>query len=118
LNGVNKNLSKLILSSKSKIFANKKINNHYKVEDLSTFFNKLIKKNIKSILIEGGVKTFSFFLENNSFDQILLCKSNKNIRGSKKRYQIDQNLIKKRCKLLSSMNYEDDVLEIYNNRYV
>ena len=61
LNGVNKNLSKLILSSKSKIFANKKIKNHYKVEDLSSFFNKLINKNIKSILIEGGVKTFAFF---------------------------------------------------------
>jgi hypothetical protein len=27
-------------------------------------------------------------------------------------------LIKKRCKLMSSMNYEDDVLEIYNNKYV
>lgn len=118
LNGINKNLFKLIFSSKSKIFINKNIRDLYKVEDLSSFFNKLIKKNIKSILIEGGVKTFSIFLENNSFDQILLCKSNKNIRGSKKRYQIDQNLIKKRCKLMSSMNYEDDVLEIYNNKYV
>ena len=118
LNGVSKNLPKIIFISKSQETINSRIKDFYRVDDLSSFFDILVEKNIKSILIEGGIKTFSFFLENKYFNQILLCKSNKIVRASKKRYQIDQNLIKKRCKLISSTKYGDDVLEIYNNKNV
>ena len=96
-----------------------KFQDFYSLENINRYFDELVKDNVKSVLIEGGIKTFSFFLKSNCFDQILLCKSNKIVRGSKKRYQINKNLIKRRCNLISSMTYGDDVIEIYNNkRYV
>ena len=119
LNGVNKKLTKFIFFSKSKKTLKGKFQDFYSLENINRYFDELVKDNVKSVLIEGGIKTFSFFLKSNCFDQILLCKSNKIVRGSKKRYQINKNLIKRRCNLMSSMTYGDDVIEIYNNkRYV
>ena len=119
LNGVNKKLTKFIFFSKSKKTFKGKFQDFYFLENINRYFDELVKDNVKSVLIEGGIKTFSFFLKSNCFDQILLCKSNKIVRGSKKRYQINKNLIKRRCNLMSSMTYGDDVIEIYNNkRYV
>ena len=61
-----------------------KFQNFYSLENINRYFDELVKDNVKSVLIEGGIKTFSFFLKSNCFDQILLCKSNKIVRGSKK----------------------------------
>ncbi len=115
LNGLNKTNYKFIISNKNNYF--KKFNSiklDFK-ENPIIFLQYLKKLEIKSILVEGGINTFRYFYDNNLFDELIICKSAKNIKVSKKRFKLDEDLIKRDSKLYSSKNYGEDIIEIYKN---
>ena len=115
LNGIDKKNFKFVISKinrKLKNFSLIKLN--YKDEPY-IFLNQLKNHPIKSILIEGGLTTFNYFYNNKLFDEIIICRSGKVIKSSKKRYKLNLGLLKKNLKLYSARSYGEDNIEIYKH---
>ncbi len=110
LQGVEKNIQKIIISNKkNKIKNYLSLNVDYKKslnEDFSLFRNL----QIQSILIEGGISTFKYFLNCNLFDEIIVCQSNMIIKNSSKKYFLSMKLLKNNFKLKSSYQYGQDTI--------
>ena len=49
-------------------------------ESIKSILDNLYKKNINSILVEGGTKTINKFINSNSWDEARVFRSNKNIK--------------------------------------
>ncbi len=82
---------------------------------LNDFFKILQEYRIQSVLIEGGLQTFKYFLKKKVFNEVFICQSSQIIKNSKKRYKLDKKLIKNSCKKLHSQIYNKDIIEIYKN---
>ena len=80
-------------------------------EDFSLFRNL----QVQSILIEGGVSTFKYFLNCNLFDEIIVCKSNMIIKNSSKKYFLSMKSLKNNLKLKSSYQYGQDTIYEFVN---
>ena len=114
LNGIDKNNFKFVISK-----INKKLKKNFNMiklnykEEPKIFLQQLKNYPINSILIEGGLRTFNYFYNNNLFDEIVICQSVKVIKSSKKRYKLNLSLLKKNLKLYSSITYGEDIIETY-----
>ena len=114
LNGIDKNNFKFVISK-----INKKLKKNFNTiklnykEEPKIFLQQLKNYPINSILIEGGLRTFNYFYNNNLFDEIVICQSAKVIKSSKKRYKLNLSLLKKNLKLYSSITYGEDIIETY-----
>ena len=115
LSGINKNLPAFILTKKIKDNLRFKQINFNRSDGLINFFKTMQEYRIQSVLIEGGLRTFNYFLKNKVFNEVFICQSPQRIENSKKRYKLDKKLIKNSCKKLHSQNYNDDKIEIYKN---
>ncbi len=111
LNGVDKNLIKIVISNKKQNFKN--FNTLQITNNKDLFFDQLDKYNIKSILIEGGANIFKYFFKNKIFDQIIICQSNKIIKSSKLNYKLNVSLLKKNLTMYSSSSYGKDLIKIF-----
>ena len=115
LQGVEKNIQKIIFSNKkNKIKNYLSLNVDYKKllnEDFSLFRNL----QVQSILIEGGISTFKYFLNCNLFDEIIVCQSNMIIKNSSKKYFLSMKSLKNNFKLKSSYQYGQDTIYKFEN---
>ena len=115
LQGVEKNIQKIIFSNKkNKIKNYLSLNVDYKKllnEDFSLFRNL----QVQSILIEGGISTFKYFLNCNLFDEIIVCQSNMIIKNSSKKYFLSMKSLKNNLKLKSSYQYGQDTIYKFVN---
>ena len=114
LNGISKKIRPFILtkvSGRKTKFSQIKFNEN----NFDNFYSIINKHNIRSILIEGGLKTFKNFLKNGAFNEVVICQSSEKIKKSKKRYKLDKKLIKSSCKKIDSYEYVMDKIEIYKN---
>ena len=115
LQGVEKNMKKIIISNKkNKIKNYLSLNVDYKKllnEDFSLFRNL----QVQSILIEGGISTFKYFLNCNLFDEIIVCQSNMIIKNSSKKYFLSMKSLKNKFKLISSYQYGQDTIYKFLN---
>ena len=115
LQGVKKNLKKILISNKkNKIKNYLSLNVDYKKllnEDFSLFKNL----QVQSILIEGGISTFKYFLNCNLFDEIIVCQSNMIIKNSSKKYFLSMKSLKNNLKLKSSYQYGQDTIYKFMN---
>ena len=84
-------------------------------EGLTDFFKTLQKYRIQSVLIEGGLQTFKYFINNKVFNEVYICQSSQIVKYSKKRYKLDKKLIKGSCKKIHSQIYDKDIIKIYKN---
>ena len=75
-------------------------------KDFSLFRNL----KVQSILIEGGISTFKYFLNCNLFDEIIVCQSNMIIKNSSKKYFLSMKSLKNNFKLKSSYKYGKDTI--------
>ena len=115
LQGVEKNMQKIIITNKkNKIKNYLSLNVHYKkllYKDFSLFRNL----QVQSILIEGGINTFKYFLNCNLFDEIIVCQSNMIIKNSSKKYFLSMKSLKNNFKLKSSYQYGQDTIYKFLN---
>ena len=115
LQGVEKKIQKIIFSNKkNKIKNYLSLNVDYKKllnEDFSLFRNL----QVQSILIEGGISTFKYFLNCNLFDEIIVCQSNMIIKNSSKKYFLSMKSLKNNLKLKSSYQYGQDTIYKFVN---
>jgi len=115
LQGVEKNMQKIIISNKkNKIKNYLSLNVDFKkllYEDFSLFRNL----QVQSILIEGGISTFKYFLNCNLFDEIIVCQSNMIIKNSSKKYFLSMKSLKNNFKLKSSYQYGQDIIYKFVN---
>ena len=114
LQGVSKNISKLIFSNKEINFKNYKlvIVDYKKVTENFSLFKKL---KTQSILIEGGLNTFKYFLNCNLFDEVIVCQSNMTIKNASKKYFLSMKSLKKNFKLEYSYQYGQDTIYKFAN---
>ena len=68
----------------------------------------LFKKNIQSIIIEGGRNTLENFIKSNCWDEARLISSNKILNGGIKSPMLD-------LKPSSSFYLKDDLIQIFFN---
>ena len=115
LQGVSKNIKRIIISNKKN-----KVKNYvplrldYKkqlIEGFSIFRNL----KIQSLLVEGGISTFKYFLNCNLFDEIIVCQSNMIIKNSNKKYFLSMRSLKNNLKLKSSYQYGNDTIYKFLN---
>ena len=108
-------MQKIVISNKkNKIKKYLLLNVDYKkslIEDFSLFRNL----HVQSILIEGGISTFKYFLNCNLFDEIIVCQSNMIIKNSSKKYFLSMKLLKNNFKLKSSYQYGQDIIYKFLN---
>ena len=90
---------------------------------LNVDYKKLLNKDfslfknlqVQSILIEGGISTFKYFLNCNLFDEIIVCQSNMIIKNSSKKYFLSMKSLKNNFKLKSSYQYGQDTIYKFLN---
>ena len=106
----NNNPIKFILTKKNKIedknFEIISTNRQLGVNEINDI---LFKKNIQSIIIEGGKNTLENFIKSNCWDEARLISSNKRLNGGIKAPKLD--LIPS-----SSFYLKDDLVQIFFNR--
>jgi len=115
LSGIKKNIRAFILTKKIRgklKFIQIPFN---ETKGLTDFYKILHEYRIQSVLIEGGLQTFKYFLKNRVFNEVFICQSSQIIKNSKKRYKLDKKLIKNSCKKLHSQIYNKDMIKIYRN---
>ena len=115
LQGIEKNIQKIVFSNKKnkiKNYLSLKVN-YKKIlnEDFSLFRNL----KVQSILIEGGISTFKYFLNCNLFDEIIVCQSNMIIKNFNKKYFLSMKSLKNNLKLKSSYQYGQDTIYKFMN---
>ena len=114
LNGIGKKIRPFVLTND---FATKTKFPQIRLNEgnFDNFYSIMNKYNIRSVLVEGGLQTFSNFLKYGVFNEIVICQSSEIIKKSKKRYKLDKKLIKSSCKKIDSQEYFTDKIEIYKN---
>ena len=115
LQGVSKNISKLIFSNKEIKFKNYKLITVDYKKTVTENFSLFKKLKTQSILIEGGLNTFKYFLNCNLFDEVIVCQSNMIIKNASKKYFISMKSIKNNFKLKSSLKYGEDMIYKFTN---
>jgi len=114
LNGIGKKIRPFVLTND---FATKTKFPQIRLNEgnFDNFYSIMNKHNIRSVLVEGGLQTFSNFLKYGVFNEIVICQSSEIIKKSKKRYKLDKKLVKSSCKKINSQEYFTDKIEIYKN---
>ena len=119
LNGINKHLKKIIFIKKN---TNSSIqNNNFKFIDYDknslkqSLYDKLLKSNVRSLLVEGGLSTFMNFFKTGCYDEIVLTKSKNNVVSSSAKYKIKKNLFDGLLEH-SNNNYGNDQIIVYKNK--
>jgi len=114
LNGIGKKIRPFVLTND---FATKTKFPQIRINEgnFDNFYSIMNKLNIRSVLVEGGLQTFSNFLKYGVFNEIVICQSSEIIKKSKKRYKLDKKLVKSSCKKIDSQEYFTDKIEIYKN---
>jgi len=114
LNGIGKKIRPFVLTND---FATKTKFPQISLNEgnFDNFYSIMNKHNIRSVLVEGGLQTFSNFLKYGVFNEIVICQSSEIIKKSKKRYKLDKKLVKSSCKKIDSQEYFTDKIEIYKN---
>jgi len=114
LNGIGKKIRPFVLTND---FATKTKFPQIRLNEgnFDNFYSIMNKYNIRSVLVEGGLQTFSNFLKYGVFNEIVICQSSEIIKKSKKRYKLDKKLVKSSCKKIDSQEYFTDKIEIYKN---
>jgi len=114
LNGIGKKIRPFVLTND---FATKTKFPQIRLNEgnFDNFYSIMNKHNIRSVLVEGGLQTFSNFLKYGVFNEIVICQSSEIIKKSKKRYKLDKKLVKSSCKKIDSQEYFTDKIEIYKN---
>ena len=106
----NNNPIKFILTKKNKIedknFEIISTNRQLRVNEINDI---LFKKNIQSIIIEGGKNTLENFIKSNCWDEARLISSNKRLNGGMKAPKLD-------LKPSSSFYSKDDLVQTFFNR--
>ncbi len=115
LQGVSKNISKLIFSNKEIKFKNYKLITVDYKKTVTENFSLFKKLKTQSILIEGGLNTFKYFLNCNLFDEVIVCQSNMNIKNASKKYFLSMKLITNNLILKSSLKYGEDMIYKFTN---
>lgn len=120
LQGVNKNLKKIILFKKN--LSDKKINKKFKFikfkqdkDFKKNIYNDLSKLNIRSLLVEGGLSTFMAFFDTGSYDEIIISQSSHNVISSNAKYKIKNHLFLNLVQY-SNNNYGNDRIIVYKNK--
>ena len=105
----NNNPIKFILTKKNKIedknFEIISTNRQLSVNEINDI---LFKKNIQSIIIEGGKNTLENFIKSNCWDEARLISSNKTLNGGLKAPKLD-------LKPSSSFYLKDDLVQVFFN---
>jgi diaminohydroxyphosphoribosylaminopyrimidine deaminase/5-amino-6-(5-phosphoribosylamino)uracil reductase len=119
LKGIDKNLKKIILF-KNNLIDNK--NNKFefiKYNETKDFkkniYSELLKLNIKSLLVEGGLSIFMAFFDTGSYDEIIISRSNHNVVSSKAKYRIKKHLLTNLLQY-SNNSYGNDQIIVYKNK--
>jgi len=114
LNGIGKKIRPFVLTND---FATKTKFPQIRLNEgnFDNFYSIMNKHNIRSVLVEGGLQTFSNFLKYGVFNEIVICQSSEIIKKSKKIYKLDKKLVKSSCKKIDSQEYFTDKIEIYKN---
>lgn len=119
LNGINKHLKKIIFIKKN---TNSSIqNNNFQFIDYDknslkqNLYDKLLKSNVRSLLVEGGLSTFMNFFKTGCYDEIVLTKSKNNVVSSSAKYKIKKNLFDGLLEH-SNNNYGNDQIIVYKNK--
>ena len=113
LQGLEKKPVKFLISNKQQSFYGFKTINISKFNTPNDLFDFLKPYNVQSLLIEGGVKTFSYFINCNLFDEVIICQSNKNVDLSDKKYMINFENLSRKLKVKSTQKYESDKIFIF-----
>ena len=115
LQGVEKNMQKIIITNKkNKIKNYLTLNIDYK-KLLNKEFSLFRNLQVQSILIEGGISTFKYFLNCNLFDEIIVCQSNMIIKNSSEKYFLSMKSLKNKFKLNSFYQYGQDTIYKFLN---
>ncbi len=110
LQGVSKNIVKLLFSNKEISLNNyKSIIVDYK-KSVTENFALFKKLKIQSVLIEGGLSTFKYFLNCNLYDEVIVCQSNMTIKNVSKKYFLSMKSLTNNLKLKSSQKYGEDMI--------
>ena len=115
LQGVEKNMQKIIISNKKNKIKNYLSLNVDYTKLLNDDFSLFRNLQVQSILIEGGISTFKYFLNCNLFDEIIVCQSNMIINNSSKKYFLSMKSLKNNFKLKSSYQYGQDRIYSFVN---
>ena len=78
-------------------------------------FSLFKKLKTQSILIEGGLSTFKYFLNCNLFDEVIVCQSNMFIKNVSKKYFLSMKSITNNLILKSSLKYGEDMIYKFTN---
>ena len=116
LQGLEKNLKRFLISRNNQTIHGYKTINISEINFPNDFYNLLKSNNVQSLLIEGGLKTFMYFINCNLFDEVIICQSNKKIEQSNKKFMIDFKIFSKKFKMISSQKYDEDQIHIYKNK--
>ena len=87
----------MIFKNNPIVFSDDILDNDYK-KNIIYILNELYKKSYQTVLVEGGGKTFSYFLDSNLFDELHIYYAPKFI-GSGKPIYIGNNTLEKNFKL-------------------
>ena len=119
LNGINKHLKKIIFIKKN---TNSPIqNNNFQFIDYDknslkqNLYDKLLKSNVRSLLVEGGLSTFMTFFKIGCYNEIVLTKSKNNVVSSSAKYKIKKNLFDGLLEH-SNNSYGNDQIIVYKNK--
>ena len=119
LNGINKHLKKIIFIKKN---TNSSIqNNNFQFIDYDknslkqNLYDKLLKSNVRSLLVEGGLSTFMTFFKIGCYNEIVLTKSKNNVVSSSAKYKIKKNLFDGLLEH-SNNSYGNDQIIVYKNK--
>ncbi|MCC6691221.1 MAG: bifunctional diaminohydroxyphosphoribosylaminopyrimidine deaminase/5-amino-6-(5-phosphoribosylamino)uracil reductase RibD [Bacteroidia bacterium] len=105
-------------STPTLIFTNKEARNKNNISyitlssDLNTIdciLNELYKRNIQSLIVEGGTKLISSFIKQNVWDEARVIKSNSVLHNGVKAPDIDQ------LAFVSELKIENDTVSFYRN---
>ncbi len=92
------------------------LSNNYNLNILETM-NFIFQSNIKSILVEGGAKTASEFLNNDMVDLIYIYRSN-SIIGSKSLNMFGETKYNKNFLLFNEVNLESEKFEVWIHKKI
>ena len=119
LNGINKHLKKLIFIKKNTKSPTQNKNFQFidfgKNSFKQNIYDKLLKLNVKSLLVEGGLSTFMTFFRAGCYNEIVLAKSKNNVVSSSAKYKIKKNLFDGLLEH-SNKSYGNDQIIVYINK--
>ena len=119
LDGINKYLKKLIFIKKNTKSPTQNKNFQFidygKNNFKQNIYDKLLKLNVKSLLVEGGLSTFMTFFRAGCYNEIVLAKSKNNVVSSSAKYKIKKNVFDGLLEH-SNKSYGNDQIIVYTNK--